>query len=124
MGQERTRVLRNIVLYVDTFLSIGILGWVTYFSGGPLTSPYSVILISVALISPFITDSMTPAVVVSVMVGCWYLFWWYYSNRQQVASFDRPGWLIFATTFVSVIITMLMEYVRRQREKSLDASSG
>lgn len=116
--------IRKYILYVDTFASVAVLGWATTFTGGPVHSPYAPMLVAVALVSPFVTEDLRPAIVVTLMVAVSYIGWWQYSAYQSWAEVDTPEGVEAVTALASVAIGIFLEYVRRSKEESIEQSES
>lgn len=121
----RTARARDLLLYLDTVACVIVLGWATVPTGGPVLSPYGVILLAVALIAPFVTDDIGPALYVVGFVVASYLGWWIYSgNHPVVGELGVPDWLIALTSLASVVISIFLEWVRRTWERDpIDAAT-
>ena len=112
-----------LTLYASTILSVVLLGWICLYTGGPIASPYAVILMAVALLAPYVTDALRSAISVALLVIITYLaFWWLFERSPRELSADAPAWVYAVTSIASVLISLLMEMVRDRTDRRTQPS--
>ena len=119
------RYLISGAVYLTTLMYVLLIAGLCYYTGGPVSSPYATILLTIAVLSPFVTkeDTNVPMTVVLLYVVAAYCFSWWLSDVSNQPKPNIPDGLVVLTSIVSVVIALGLEAGKRIVNKRAAASA-